>query len=119
MPQIVPLSPSLPWYRLNTSLDGKDGPVTPYIFDVRWNERDQAWYFDLLDGSETIIASGLKIVLGAYIGRTTQHAFFKTGALVAIDTTGQGLDAGFDDLGTRVKLFRLTLPDIISITGAP
>ena len=115
MPVVLPFSPGAPFYRVSTSMDGSDGPSTQYILDVRWNERDKAWYFDLLDGSENIIASGLKVVLGAYIGRTSQHPFFRTGVLVAVDSTGQGQDAGYDDLGNRVQVIRYTLPEMFWI----
>lgn len=98
-PVVIPLEPSIPWYRITAALG-----ETSYIFDVKWNARDAAWYFDLLEIDETPIAHGLKIVLGTLIGRRIKHPLFQQGVFAALDLTKQWRDAGFDDIGTRVQL---------------
>lgn len=108
-PVVIPLQPSTPWYRVTVTITG-----TPYHFDVRWNVRDHAWYFDVYESDETPIAYGLKIVLGTNIGRRVKHPLFAEGAFRAADLTGKHLDAGFDDIGTRVQLRYFTAYDIIS-----
>lgn len=84
-------------YRVGTSIAD-----VPYLFDVRWNVRAAAWFMDIREQNETPIAMGIKIVLGAYLGRRCQHALFRDGVFVAEDTTNQGREATFDDLGSRV-----------------
>ena len=108
-PVIIPLVPSIPWYRITTQIAD-----TPYIFDVRWNVRDAAWYFDLFEIDETPIASGIKIVLGVPLGRRIKHALMRCGAFVAKDISGKWKDAGLDDLGTRVQLRYYSALNIIS-----
>jgi|SRR5579859_6612007 len=93
----LPLVPSVANYRVGTSLDG-----TQYILDVRWNGRANAWSMDVLAADQTPIRMGLKLVLGIIIGGRVVDPAFPTGLLIAIDTSGQNLDAGFDDMGTRV-----------------
>lgn len=103
MPQTLPFIPSEPFYGFSTVLDG----IT-VEFNVRWNARDEAWYFDLFDEDGAPIAHGIKIVLGAYLGRRVNHSIFRLGVLVAIDTSGERRDATLDDLGTRVIVRHLT-----------
>lgn len=96
---ILPLQPSVGNYRFSTTITD----VT-YIFDVRWNSRDVAWYMDVYEANLTPIIYGIKIVLGVYLGRCSRHRLFRQGVMVAVDTTSQGREATFDDLGTRVEV---------------
>jgi hypothetical protein len=86
-------------YSLATQIDG-----VPYVFQTYWNARDSAWYFDMYDGVQNPIALGCKVVLGVHIGRRSSGTFFDTHTLYAVDTSNQGLDASFDDLGGRVQV---------------
>lgn len=95
--QVLPLVPAEPSYRRSTTLG-----ETQYLLDVHWNERAGAWYMDILASDETRIRSGIKIVLGALLGGQSVAPGFPDGILVAKDKSGQGRDAGYDDLGERV-----------------
>jgi hypothetical protein len=100
MPTIIPFIQSDNNYQLAVAIDG-----TPYVFDVKWNTRDEAFYFDLLESDGlTVIAAGIKVVLGVKLGRRCSDPFFDTHSLTAVDTSGQSLDAGYDDLGGRVQV---------------
>ncbi len=112
MPIQLPLQPGVPFYRLDTVIDDD-----AYVIDVRWNGRDNdgagAWYLDFYDEDETPIVIGVKIVLGAYLGRGTLHRLFQEGVFVAIDTENTRLEATLDDLGKRVQVRRYTIEEII------
>lgn len=97
----LPLQPSNPNYRVGTTLDGE-----AFLFDMRWNERDQAWYMDILldDDEETPLRRGVKVVIGSLLGNRCTSSRFPKGALVVVDTSGERRDAGLDDLGTRVQV---------------
>lgn len=88
----------------------------PYIFNVRWNERDLAWYFDLYTSDQVPIAIGLKITVGSYIGRYVNHELFENGVIAAIDTSGEYLEPGFDDIGPdkRVEVRYYTIADLVT-----
>ena len=86
-------------YILNCPIDD-----TQYMFDVRWNSRDEAWYFDMYETDDTPVVLNVKIVVGLPLGIQSQHDFFKNHLITAIDTSGQGKDPGFDDLNARVKV---------------
>lgn len=93
----LPFRPSLKYDRFSTTIEGN-----LYWFTVKYNDQDKAFYFDIADENNEIIRYGIKIVLGTYLGRLSSHALFSEGVIVAVDTTGKGQDATFDDLGTRV-----------------
>lgn len=96
----LPLAPSIPHQRVGTVLDD-----TVYVFDLTWNERDEAWYMDVLTSDETPIRVGIKVVLGAELGRRVADARFPKGTLWAHDLSRAGKEAGLDDLGVRVVVF--------------
>ena len=109
MPKLIPLIPLEGFYRFSTTLESVD-----YIFDVRWNDRDSAWYFDLLDADENMIRAGCKIILGASPGRRSAHADFPSGAFVVEDTSGEGVEATYEDLGVRVVMRYYTAAEVLS-----
>lgn len=99
MPGYIPFIPSRTNYVLSLAI----GSVR-YLFNTHWNSRDEAWYFDLREEDETPICLGIKVVLGVQLGHTSPHKFFQANMMRAIDTTGVGTDAGFDDLGVRIQV---------------
>lgn len=109
MPQVIPFTHSIEHYQFTTVIEGD-----PYRFEVRWNERDQAWYFDLSEIDGTSILRGVKIVLGCFLGRTSSHPLLAAGGFVAQDATRSGLDAGFGDLGRRIVVAYLTGLEIMA-----
>lgn len=109
----IPLTPSETNYRLLVPLDEET-----FSFDVRWNSRDAAFYIDIRQDDETPIALGLKLVLGAPIGRHCTHPFFVEHFLKMIDSTDSGLDATFDDIGDRVVLLHLSRKSLFAAGDA-
>lgn len=115
--QLIPVQQSEPNYRIGITLKG-----VAYWFDFRWNASDPArpsappgWYLDVYDASERAIWTGIRIVCGTYLGRACNSAPFIDGVLVAYDTSRKGLDAGFDDFGTRVLLIYLPTLDLLAL----
>lgn len=94
---ILPLQPSIDNYSFTTTLEN-----TVFEVDVHWNTRTLAWYMDWYQADGvTVVALNLKVVLGTYIGKHIAAVPFSTGIIVAQDTSGNGLDAGFDDIGVN------------------
>lgn len=100
MPQLIPMIPTVPFYRFGTALDG-----IQFIFDVRWNGRDGAWYMDISTEDDILIAAGIKIVLGVLLGYRSVDPAFPRGGIIASDLSNTGRDATLDDLGTRVAVY--------------
>jgi hypothetical protein len=108
MPVSLPFLPSDTNYTLACPLGDQQ-----ILFDVRWNSRDEAFYMDMYESDDTVIALNIKIVVGIPLGRRSNHPFFDDHILSAVDTSGQGLDPGFDDLGTRVLVIVNTPEDFL------
>lgn len=107
MPNQLPLIPSVPSYRVGTTLGG-----TNVVLDLRWNARDAAWYMDMSTEDEVMIRAGMKIVLGAMLGGRVTSALFPPGQLLAVDLTGSGTEATLDDLGVRVQVLFFTYAEL-------
>jgi hypothetical protein len=110
----IPLSQGapLPYFDMQTLLDG----VT-YTLQFRWNVRCSAWFLDVLDeAGQTVVMAGLKLVadwpLAAY--RTGARL---PGALVFVDTSGNGQDPGLTDLGIRVLMLYFSAAELGLTSG--
>lgn len=110
---ILPIDSAFPSYRVGTAIDG-----TQYVLDVYWNEIDLAWYMSVFAADGEPIRQGIRIVLGIKLGRRCVDPRFPTGAIVARDLTGAGLDAGRNDLGARVQLRYYTAEEIAAERAA-
>lgn len=93
----VPFKPSIPDQQFSVQIGDAE-----YVFRALWNTRASRWFLDVSEINGTPIIRSVAIVLGTFLGRRSTHRLFSEGCLVAIDTTNQSLDAGLDDLGTRV-----------------
>jgi hypothetical protein len=88
-----------------------------YVFDVYWNEREAKWYFDLSEADGRPIQKGIAVVLGTFLGRRVRsHKLFVDGAFIAVDTSARrnGIDAKFDDIGSRVVVAYFTNSEMVN-----
>lgn len=106
----IPIQQGEPNYRIGIAIQG-----VAYLMDVRWNVRDAAWYLDLYDQNEKPIRTGLKCMLGTYLGRTCNQSPFTDGVFRVCDTSGVGRDATFDDFGGRVQLVFIPTLDLLAL----
>lgn len=98
----------------------------PYLFRVFWCVRDQsadgrrdgAWYFDVSEADGTPIATGVKVVLGTFLARTTRHRLTRGGALLAYDTTFRRKEATQSDIGWRVLVLHIPQTEIVATLRA-
>lgn len=104
----IPVKPSIGHQEFTTTLAS-----VPYLFQFRWNARDEAWYMNVREVDLTPIVLGAKIVLGCFIGRRSQHVLFRRGVIVAHDITYQHQEAGYDDIGKRVIVKYIPALDIL------
>lgn len=113
----LPIVPSIAHYDFDVEIDGAS-----YTFEFHWNARDAAWYFDLFEVDGQAIALGVKVVLGVPLARTCRHPLVTEGAFLAYDRTGsasgRGVDATFDDLGTRVLIAHVSSAELAAIVIA-
>lgn len=88
-----------PFFSIVVTLD-----AVSYTLQFRWNVRAAAWFVTVLD------AVGVNVLLGdTRVVANFPLALYVTGRapsglLMAVDTSGQGLDPGLTDLGDRIDL---------------
>lgn len=114
MPKVLPLNTrnESPHFSVGTVINDQS-----YTFSCKWNSRDNSWYLDVDEESGTPIVSGVRIVLGVYLGRKSTHPLFTSGVFVAIDLSRQSKEATIDDLGTRVIVVRYSVEEIVAGRG--
>lgn len=110
MPQILPFKPNIPFYRFTTTLDG-----IQFIFDVHWNGREEAWYFDIIDDEGEVIRAGNKIALGSFPTIKSQDARKPPGLFFPVDTTGDYIEATYQDIGVRVQVYYYTAQELVDL----
>ena len=76
-----------------------------YTLRFRFNERLGLWTMDIADAQDVDIALGIPIQTDVDMFSQIIDTDLPPGNFVAIDETGEGRDAGEDDLGNDVKLF--------------
>ena len=98
MAAIIPTRTDLESYQEQVALDG-----ATYTLGLQWNVRDESWYLSLADEAGPIV-SGLRVVADTPLLQFVAHARRPPGELLALDTSGVGLDPQLGELGARVLL---------------
>ena len=99
MPVIVPTRTDIATYEFSIELE-----LLVYRFRMQFNGRDQSWFFDLLDEEGNPFRQGKKVVTNFPLLRLLSAEGRPPGELYAIDTTGENIRAGLEDLGSQVIL---------------
>lgn len=74
-----------------------------YAVEAKYNDRSGVWTLDLYDTStQALIVASLPMVIGQDL---LEPYNFGIGSILCVDTSGQGTDAGPDDLGVRVRVY--------------
>lgn len=109
---LAPTTPSVPAYTQRTALDGRD-----YLLEFGWNARDSAWYLHLSDERGASIRAGIRIVCDFPLLRRIRDPRVPPGSLMAIDSAGAGVRPGYDELGTRVRLYYLDAAELAELAS--
>lgn len=106
------LTDDTPHYALACELEG----VT-YTFEFLWNDRDGAWYVQVGDGEENPLTGMIRVVLGKSFLSQYSDPALPPGALVAKDTSGQNVDPGLLDLGSRVQVWYVDSASVANLAA--
>lgn len=98
MSVIIPTSTDLATYTMSVELES-----IVFGFRFQFNNRDQSWFFDLLDSEALPIRQGIKVVTNFPLLRLIAREDRPPGELYAIDTTGADRRAGLEDLGDELS----------------
>jgi hypothetical protein len=93
-----------PSFTMTVNLDG-----IYFVFRFDWNERDTCWMLSIYDVDGNVIIGCTKLVVNYELISLHKEKVMPSGFLFLIDMTEKGEPCLFDDLGTRCKLFYITL----------
>ncbi len=96
---LLPVRCEVPFSYFDVDLEGAS-----YTIETRWNERAGLWFLSVSDKDGVPISAGRAVVLGADLLGKTVDARRPPGVILAIDSTGEDIEAGRDDLGARVQI---------------
>jgi hypothetical protein len=88
-----------PFFDFTVDLSG-----TIYTIEINWNTENEFWTLGLYTSDKQPITQGRKIVCNSNLFEFCSHELLPPGKLYAVDTSGNNLDPGEDDLGIRVIL---------------
>jgi hypothetical protein len=96
---IIPTRTDLESYTERVELDSVMFELT-----LTWNTREEVWMLSIADADGVALASGVKVVVDYPLFRSVSNADMPAGTMMALDTSGAGLDPGLNELGERVLL---------------
>lgn len=82
------------FYTMTTALDGSD-----YLFEFRYNQRENVWYFSISLSDGTLLVSGVKIVCNRPLLTRFADVRLPPGVLIAFANTTDESPPGLTELG--------------------
>jgi hypothetical protein len=95
-------------FSFTVKLDGIE-----FALQLRWNQRAAGWYLTILDANGAVLVAGMRVTLSSAPRARYMDPRLPKGFLQADDTSGQNLEAGRNDLGTRVKLYYCDAAELV------
>lgn len=98
-----------PFYTMTVPLDGTD-----YLFELRYNQRENCWYFSIALSDGTALANGVKIVCNRPLLTRFADVRLPAGMLVAFANTSDQSPPGLTELGAdrRATLIYYTKDEV-------
>ena len=95
----LPVHADYSHYEFKTVLDG-----IKYGFVLRWNTRAGYWILDIKSSDETVLLSGIPLLIGVDLLAICQYADIPQGKLFLVNLESEYTECGRDDLGENVLL---------------
>ncbi len=98
-----------PFYSMTSALDGAD-----YLFEFRYSQREDAWYFSVSLTDGTALVSGVKVVCNRDLLSRFADSRLPAGMLVAASNGEDESPPGLEELGEgkRVELIYYTADEL-------
>lgn len=75
-----------------------------FTLAFQFNQREGFWYFNILDIDGVPVRTGIKVISNFPLTRLITIQSRPPGEIIALDTTGQGVEATLESLGSEVLL---------------
>lgn len=111
-PLVLPFVLDAAYQSMEVALEG-----VSYRIAYAWNRRTASWYLSISTAEGTALVSGLRMVLDWPLleQHRAREPRLPPGRLFAFAIDGGEGEAGFADMGRRVKLFYYTAADVAAI----
>lgn len=95
----IPVRSDFKAYSFQIDLEG-----TVYTLRFRFNQRMERWIMDIATAADEDILNGIVVLTGVPLTDKYVYETLPPGRFIAIDQSGEGRNAGADDLGNDVRL---------------
>ena len=104
-----------PFYNMTVTLDGSD-----FLFEFRYNQREDCWYFDISLTDGTMLVRGTKVVCNVLLLKRFADSRLPKGQILAWPNTDSRLAPGLLELGEdkRVTLLYFSASELAKPAGA-
>ena len=94
-----------PFYTMTVTLDGSD-----YVLGFRYNQREDAWYFDISLTDGTLLVAGVKVICNRPLLRRFADVRLPLGHLVAFSSGTDASPPGLAELGVDKRVTLVYVP---------
>lgn len=95
----IPTTKDFPSQKETVTIDGRI-----FILRLRWSDRFERWFLDILDESENNILMGVPLHINRDLIGRFRMTTLPQGQLIFYDTSEKIREAGRNDLGDRARL---------------
>jgi len=106
---VLPFS-NYPYFTQEVDLDGEQ-----FRFTFDWNHRFQLYTMGIKDRKDTLLITGIAIVMGSGLIRQFPGRGLPAGDIIAVRESGALDDIANGELGSTVQLLYLTETDLASL----
>ncbi len=88
-----------PFYDMTVAIEGQS-----YVFDFRFNQRENCWYFSISLPDETELISGVKVVCRRELLHRAAEVRLPQGLLIALPNGADDSPPGLEELGVDQRV---------------
>ncbi len=90
---------------------------TTYIIGLYYLERTDSWYFNIFDSARSALLTGVRLSIDYPIFKHKVREGLPPGQIMLLDTSGNGQECSFEDLGNRCILVYFLESEIPTSSG--
>lgn len=104
----IPVNSEFSSYEFQTTLE-----LTVYSFRFKWNARMERWSMSIYNDVGEPLVEGIPVFAGPLVMEQYVYDGLPPGIIVFVDSTGENIDPGRNDLGDRVRMFYITSDELL------
>lgn len=105
----LPIFTNTPSYKYTTEIEG-----SIYQFQFYFNVRMDRWFMDIMTPASERIISGIPMLTNVDLIGRFRDTRLPAGYFAVFDNTGKNRNPSFDNFGTDIKLYYLTVDEVFA-----